>query len=253
MEDLDTLMEAGLTKAEAKIYLTLLKNGPLTAGKIVTLSHQHISVTYAALQRLVEKGYVSYIKKGRFSEYFIADPEIFLEKMKSIAQSLEEKLPVWKEYLKLAKNIATAEVFDGVKAISNIFFQILKNGKKGEVYRIFSFGKEIFYPGFLPIFKRNYAMRKRIGIKTIAISNKSHKEFWDKVEDRAYVNHYNLKLVNFNFPQGIVIFQDNVILFSFTTKEPKVIHIKDAGIADEYKKFFDNLYAKGLFYSKSKK
>ena len=62
MEDrLEILEEIGLSKNEAKIYLTLLDLGSATASKIADTSKMHRTTVYDALDRLVQKGIVSHI------------------------------------------------------------------------------------------------------------------------------------------------------------------------------------------------
>lgn len=247
MEDLDLLMELGLTKAEAKIYMTLLKYGPLTAGKIVTLSRQHISVTYAALQRLVEKGYVSYIRKGKFNEYSILNPEIFDRRMKELTGRLEPRLKAWKEYLASTKYQTKVQVFEGMKGLANIINQMLKTAKRDDKWRSFTLGKENENPEVLAFFKKINETRLRLGVNARAICNSSYKDVVSKIGDPHHLKTAHLRFVAFEFPQGIITFQDNV-LFVFWSKDPIIIHIKDSRLADEYGKFFDKLYATGEPY-----
>jgi sugar-specific transcriptional regulator TrmB len=54
------LQEVGLTKAEAKVYIALLKLGSSTIGSILRQSGLHSSVVYNFLQRLQEKGLIAY-------------------------------------------------------------------------------------------------------------------------------------------------------------------------------------------------
>lgn len=247
MEDLDLLMEMGLTKAEAKIYLTILKNGPLTAGKIVTLSRQHISVTYAALQRLVEKGYVSYVRKGKFDEYSILNPKIFEIRTKELMERLETRLKAWKDYIVKSKHQTTVEVVEGMKGLANVINGMLKDTKKGDKWRSFTLGKENENPEVLSFFKKINEKRLRLGVNARAICNSAYKDIVYKLGDPHHLKTAHLRFVAFEFPQGIITFQDNV-LFVLWSKDPIIIHIKDSRLADEYGKFFDKLYQTGEPY-----
>ena len=62
----DVLEEIGLSKNEAKIYLTLLRLGNVTATDIIKESGVHRSNVYDVLDSLVKKGCVAYIQKGVF-------------------------------------------------------------------------------------------------------------------------------------------------------------------------------------------
>lgn len=250
MEELDLLQEIGLTKAEAKIYMTLLRHGPLNAGRIVVLSHQHISVTYAAIQRLLEKGYITYIKKGKFNEYFATDPEILIDKIKETVRNVEAVLPKWKSYAKMIEENISVEIFEGMKGVTSMYNQMLRHGKKGEAYRIFTLGKEN-KEAVATFFKKIGDKRVKLGIKTKAITNKNYVYTWDVVKDIEYLKSLNLRLVSFDFPQGVVIYKNYIIFFSWG-KIPKAIQIKDEKLAKEYVKFFDKLYATGEPYKSPK-
>lgn len=247
MEDVETLMEFGMSKSEAKIYITLLKHGPLTSGKIVTLSRQHISVSYYALHRLLEKGFVTYTKKGRFYEYFVTNPDVFLDKLKSMTENLEAKMPVWKRYAKLAEGKVSVEIFEGIKGLQNLFNQTLKTARKGDSYRVFTLGNEFENEELVSFFKKIVNARTRLGVKTLVICDKAYKNIFHKIKDPDYISKINLRFVSFKFPQGVIIFQDNIIFLSWI-KDPKAVHIKYARLAEQYAKFFDELYERGEPY-----
>jgi sugar-specific transcriptional regulator TrmB len=56
------LEEAGLTPIEVRIYLVLLEKGSIRAGEITRHTGIHRRNVYDAIERLVQKGLVSYIK-----------------------------------------------------------------------------------------------------------------------------------------------------------------------------------------------
>lgn len=55
------LGDVGLSKNEVKVYVALSKIGQATANKIVGNSKVHRTNVYDTLDRLVEKGLVSYL------------------------------------------------------------------------------------------------------------------------------------------------------------------------------------------------
>ena len=76
------LEEAGLSKNEAKVYLTLLSMGSSTAGIIAEKSRVYRTNVYEALNRLIEKGLVSYIFKGHQKLFQAEDPNKILNILK---------------------------------------------------------------------------------------------------------------------------------------------------------------------------
>ena len=65
--DTSTLREAGLTEGEIKVYLALLELGSSTTGPIVDKSGISRSIIYQILEKLMEKGLVSFITKEKTS------------------------------------------------------------------------------------------------------------------------------------------------------------------------------------------
>ena len=70
----DTLQELGLTEGEAKVYEALLTLGNSTVGPIVKESGVAYSNAYEILERLMEKGLVSYNLKEKTKFFQAAEP-----------------------------------------------------------------------------------------------------------------------------------------------------------------------------------
>jgi HTH-type transcriptional regulator, sugar sensing transcriptional regulator len=67
--DIKTLQTIGLTKGEAKVYLTLMKTGSTTTGALITSSGVSRSKVYDVLERLKQKGLVTEVIKQN-TRYF---------------------------------------------------------------------------------------------------------------------------------------------------------------------------------------
>src|SRR3989344_7899 len=101
------LQKIGLTDSEIKVYLTLLKTGPVTTGVITKETKLHKSRVYECLNRLIEKGLVGFVVKD-FAKYFSAThPERLLdyldERKKQIDAEKEEIRKIIPELLKEKK------------------------------------------------------------------------------------------------------------------------------------------------------
>ena len=77
--DTSILEDLGLTNAEIKVYLALLELGTTKAGLIIRKTSLQNSVVHLTLLKLVEKGFVSFIKKGGVKEYSASNPENILK------------------------------------------------------------------------------------------------------------------------------------------------------------------------------
>ena len=68
----EKLEELGLTSGESKVYEALLVLGPSTVGPVVKKSNVAYSNIYEILNRLLDKGLVSFIVKQK-TKYFQAE------------------------------------------------------------------------------------------------------------------------------------------------------------------------------------
>ncbi|MBU1270375.1 MAG: helix-turn-helix domain-containing protein [Nanoarchaeota archaeon] len=82
MAEIDILEDLGLSEAEAKVYLALLETGSTLAGPIIKKTGLHRGTTYQILQRLIEKGLVSYVIKAGKRYFEATDPNRFLAILK---------------------------------------------------------------------------------------------------------------------------------------------------------------------------
>src|SRR3989338_7621296 len=76
--DTSIFEELGLTPAEIKIYLALLEQGVSTAGPILQKTGLQNSVVHLTLAKLLVKGFISFVKKGKVKQYRAADPKKIL-------------------------------------------------------------------------------------------------------------------------------------------------------------------------------
>src|SRR3989339_40224 len=72
------LKEFGLTETEEKVYLSLLKQGTSLASDIIKKTQLHRTTIYDVLERLISKGFVSYIIQNKIKYYSATNPSEFL-------------------------------------------------------------------------------------------------------------------------------------------------------------------------------
>ena len=69
------LNKIGLTNNESKIYLSLRILGTTTTGPLIKKSKIHASKVYEGLNRLIEKGLVTYVVKSNTKYFQAVEPE----------------------------------------------------------------------------------------------------------------------------------------------------------------------------------
>ena len=135
--DIERIIEyAGLSRAESKVYLSLIKLGSSMIGPILRESGLNSSVAYNCLQRLMGEGLVSYSIKGKKKYFFASDPKNLIQILKDREDTLLEVMPVLEKLNSTAKNRQEIFIFEGPKAARTVFNDILNTLKKGEEHLV---------------------------------------------------------------------------------------------------------------------
>lgn len=243
----DSLMHAGLTDGEVKTYLALLKLGPSTSGPIVDEAGISRSIIYHILDKLMEKGLVSYIIKDKTRHFQAADPgqiERYLdEKEKDFEanrKEIEKLLPNLLAMRKSAKE-STAQIYEGFKGMQTVHEHSYPKLKKDE---------EFYYLGIPQVQQEKYHLywnrdhRRRIkaGIKCKLLFNqgtdikilKNRNSF--KGCDSRYMP------IDIQTPAWFMGYKDTAVIG--LVEEEIAIEIVNQKIADSFKAYFDAFWKK---------
>ena len=242
--DVSILEEIGLTKSEITLYLTLLKLGSSKSGKITKEVDLHRSRVYESLNRLMEKGLVSYVIKNNVKYFEAIPPQRLLSYVEEQKNELNEKeerikelIPKIEQSLHPLKPEAEAHVFLGIEGFKTIRKDVLKDRK--DLYLIGGKGKEdkvlrYFYPQF-----DKERIKKRI---------RWHALFDYETEGKALTKS---KLMESKFlPKGysspvvVNIYGDKVVNVLWKGDYPLCFMIKNKDVANTYRKWFELLWEK---------
>ena len=236
------LMNLGLTEGEAKVYVALLKTGSSTIGPIVKESRVASSNIYEILDRLLEKGIVSFVIKSK-TKYFQAAPPVnigdYLQKKQKM---IEDEKKIFDHILPDLNKITMeesqhAEVFVGIKGLKTAYEKLTSNMTKKDVplylYDL-PLGKvsEMADDFYLTYFDKKF---KALGLKNKGICNEQYRK-------SRYVKKTgwgNIRFVGFPIPMNIDIYQDKVLIVSWKDAKSTIsILITASGIADQFRKYF---------------
>ncbi|MEM2956314.1 MAG: helix-turn-helix domain-containing protein [Candidatus Pacearchaeota archaeon] len=227
----ESLIKAGLTRVESKVYLTLIDLGPSLAGQISKKSGIHRRTIYDALDRLAEKGLISYIIKNNRKYFEAVNPKRLIDLEKEREEQLKSELP---ELIKL---------FMKTKAKEETLFYRGKDGLKTAFEDQITEGKEILVMGASPeageilqfYFKWYNKRRQEKHIKLKLIADISAK---GKIKAPLSEIRY---LPNLG-PAAINIYADKVAIILWNKERPLAIIIKNAEIANSYRIFFEHMW-----------
>jgi len=223
------LQELGLNKRESICYTALLELGSSKIGAIVKKTGIPSSKIYEILDKLINRGLVSYVKIGKIKHYQASDPKTLLNYIDEKKKKIEEILP----QLLLKQKLSTkqsVEMFEGQKALFSLFTNLIKDAKAKEQYLIFSINEENKNDAANLFFKNLAVRRKEKKLDVRLLKNMKHykKEKHTKLK---------LKYTEFNLPQGITIFRNIVVILSWV-ESPIAIKIESETISNQLREFF---------------
>lgn len=122
---LQELSEIGFDKAESEIYLSLLKSGPVSAGKIAKATQINRTTVYDVLERLIKKGLITYQYETKTKLFCVVNPKRILEIAKEQLDTTKDMLPELVNLYSKSKDIEDFRIYRGTKGIKNILNDIL--------------------------------------------------------------------------------------------------------------------------------
>lgn len=226
--------EIGLTNAETKVYLSLLKTGETNAGPLLEKTGLQNSTLHKTLHRLISKGFASYIIKGKRRLYKASDPSLILKLIEDNKTKFENILP---ELINLQKPVEKQEaiVYEGFKGLKTLLYELIKDGKKGDEYLFFSFYSENpdEFEEVYSFYREFEKERKKRGLIVKGIAPESLKE---KLKGRK-----NIVFVNFPVPLNLSIFKNKII---FTPWEDGKISylVYSKQLSESFRKYFYSIW-----------
>jgi len=234
--DTQILADLGFTSAEIKVYLALLELGLSTAGPIIDKSDLQSSVVHMTLNKLIKKGFVSFVKEGQRNHYQAADPKHISDYIDDKKMQYESLLPELLLKQDMAKKKSEVTTFKGIKGIRELLYVLLEAG--GNEHHTFGSSKDSLMMGdafWLSYHKK----RNEKNIKAKLLFNESLKEWCD-------VNLYpktEYKFTKMGFePLTETIIRNDKIGIILWTETPIGILIHNKVAAESYDKFWEMMW-----------
>ncbi len=233
----EKLQRLGLNLSEAKVYLTLLKLGRAQAGEISKKSLINRTTVYDSLERLIERGLVTYVISANKKIFRPVKPAVLIEKIKEKEKIATELLPELEDLYKKSKEKEESNIYRGRRWIKSILWDILK-------YKQYvAFGSS---GRFLEIMKHDFLMfqkrKKELKIKAKVILNKSAKK-----SESVQKAHSQFKFIpdEYTSPTTTFVYDDKVAVIIWSeTPIATVITSKD--VAKSYKSYFELLWKQAM-------
>lgn len=135
------LKSIGLTDAETRVYISLLKKGEAIAADIAADANIARTYVYDAIKSLQKKGLVSFVIKNNKKFFIAAPPEKIIDYLKEKQQKvLQEEgmiksvIPQLNAILKTSKEKPKISVYEGKEGLKTVLNDIIKTKKDGCVW-----------------------------------------------------------------------------------------------------------------------
>ncbi len=152
-EHISILQKLGLTAIEAKTYLTLSGIGKALAGEIAERAHIHRRNTYDALEKLLQKGLVSYTITNNKKYWNAVHPEKIVALIRENENLLSSIMTELTSNYETKKTKQRVEVFEGLGGMKT-FFDDMANTKQ-DIIMLFATGKAYSkIPNYMKIWEK---------------------------------------------------------------------------------------------------
>lgn len=233
--NIDILKEIGLTEIEIKIYLMLLKEGSSLASDIAKKTGTHRRTIYDAIERLIEKGLVSYIKTNNRRYFEAVDPARLSEILKEKEENLKNLIPELENLRLIAKEKKETLFFRGKQALRSVFDDQIKVGKE-----ILIFGDAVnvneILKYYFPKFDKE-RVEKNIRVRII------FDESTRKNKELRKIPLSKIKFIKKGYSSGmsVYVYGDNTAIVSWSDN-PTAILIKEKTISDGFRGYFEYVW-----------
>ncbi|MBI2549500.1 hypothetical protein HYW21_09230 [Candidatus Woesearchaeota archaeon] len=244
--DQKLLQEIGLTTGETKVYLALLHLGETKTGPLAKEAQVSSSKVYKILDRLMKKGLAGYMTKGKIKYFTGVEPKRILDYIEEREKELQRKKELVKQIIpqleieqQLADKRTKATLYEGFKAISNFYRQILSELKASDHYFVLGaqYGEEM--PGVRAFFHNYHTQRIKKKIKVKMLANFGTR---DNLEPPTFVYADVRFLPEYLVPKMTVVFYRNKTFIFFLTKNPQGFLLESEEVTKSFKIYFETLW-----------
>jgi sugar-specific transcriptional regulator TrmB len=244
MEAQEIFSLIGFTKTETSVYLALLNLGSSTTGPIIKEADIPQGKVYVILNKLINKGIVTYTIKSGIKHFQAKDPKTIVSWFeKEEAKFMEKK----KQLLALMPNLAEkyaessyekqVEIYEGFNAMKTVHNLLLDKGKE-----MFIIGTTASIPEQVETFFAHWhkeRIKRKINIHFIY--SEERKKFAQNREKMKYTQVKYLKLPV--SPSWTTIVEDYVVTVTMIDEQNiSCFLIKDKNVAKAQKDYFEVLW-----------
>jgi len=241
------LEDIGLTKSEISVYLALLELGSSTTGKIVDKAKVSSSKIYEVLDKLIQKGLVSFIIKSGIKYFQASSPERIMgymeekeNKLSEQKNELEKLLPELKIKQTLSKYNSEATIFKGIEGAKTAFDDVLTSLNKGEEYYVM--GASELIPSFSIFIRQHHMKRIKKGIGVKLLFSEQAKDWVENLKDIKKLTEIKFAPSQLLASSFILIYKNKILITVISKRDITMFRIESKEVTDSFKSQFELLW-----------
>jgi sugar-specific transcriptional regulator TrmB len=234
----EELKKLGFTDNETKVYAALLKLGSTNAGEIIKKTRLHRNIVYDNLERLIEKGLVSFVTIKNIKHFEVTSSEELKRYIKKQKEEVLQKekivnriLPEINKVRASAERKQEATVFKGKKGLKTILEEVTKTKTE-----ILVFGTGWGMKEILGSYYEQWHLKLRQNrIKGRILLPENRKGLFLEPFAAKYLPEKNV------MPSTIAVYENKVLNIAWGEEPIAVLFISEK-VSDSYKKYFQMLW-----------
>jgi sugar-specific transcriptional regulator TrmB len=237
------LIQLGLSKNEAEVYLSLLGIGPASIRRIASETEINRGTVYESLKKLIKRGLVSRSESKNRKQFVAEDPVVLghlfkdeRRKLVALRKELNKSLPVLQGMKAKSRHRPIIRIYEGAAGTRFVLEDVLRTmtEEKEKEYLVYSSAdiRKYLYKNFASFSDR----RIGAGIKTKVIALGGGGELRG-LDERKWLSK------NSSAPTYVIIYKNKVAMISLGEKSaPISVIIEDEALAQTHKLIFEELW-----------
>jgi HTH-type transcriptional regulator, sugar sensing transcriptional regulator len=243
----EALVQCGLTRNEAKVYLALLELGLTSTKAIIEKAALHRQLVYDALDALVELGLASFVVQANRKHFQAAEPKQMLEFLAQKEDAVEQQKAAFTKILPSLEVLRTkksevqeATVFTGNKGIASLLDAMLQQKEEVLTIGASESGAEAFHYHLKFNLPKFHKFREEKGISLRILFSE---DMADRAKELDGLRHTATRVLpkEFTSNSSTNIYGDSVSIILWGS-HPFGVLIRSREIADAQRKHFQLLW-----------
>jgi sugar-specific transcriptional regulator TrmB len=234
----EALEGLGLTRNEAIIYITLLDLGKSHIGQISEKTRMHRRTIYDCLERLIDRGLVSFVLEGKTRFFIAVNPGKLKDMAEEKEAKIEQVLPKLLSIAKKSKEKTEVNVYSGKEGLKNVMEDLIKSKPKMWLSLTSAAKARQAFPIYLDQF-HDRRVKEKIFLRIVFARNEG---IMKRAKELKKTKLTEVRFTNFEYvmPISIWIYDDKTSFLLWDSETGIIIRNKET--AESFRHYFELIW-----------